>query len=124
MQGRFEQALAAAKGDADQRQRLLQARETHLTRRQQLCLHMEILAGVESPPEVREARLTYQVERLARAMSQGKRDPTPEAEEMERDWYLTGFPGSPADGVLESRFQRALAAIMARGAAASNPDDA
>ena len=71
---------------------------------------MEILAGVESPPEAAGERLAYQVDRLSAAMSRGLKEqsiePQAEAEEIEQRWYLTAAPSEQTQE-LEQRFQKA-----------------
>jgi hypothetical protein len=70
---------------------------------------MEILVGVESPPEYREARLKYQVEHLAKHMKSGeRRDAKARAAEIEAAWYATAaLPSASAEG-LERRFAGAM----------------
>ena len=113
IQRRFDQALAAARGDAAALQSLREGQADHLARRGELCLHMEVLAGIESPPEAREARMAFQVSRLSAAMQEGRPDDAEEALRVEQDWYLTGHAGGE-EPALQARFRRALAAI-ARG---------
>lgn len=88
-----------------------------LENKETLCIRMEILAGVESPPEATQARLAYQVARLSAAMSSGKREsvvPQANAEEMERDWYLSNaVPGDQTQS-LEQRFSKACQAFYSR----------
>jgi hypothetical protein len=78
-------------------------------KRHALCLDMEILVGVESPPEYREARLKYQVEHLAKHMKSGeRRDANARAAEIEAAWYATAaLPSASAEG-LERRFAGAM----------------
>lgn len=78
--------------------------------KEMLCIRMEIVAGVESPPEALSTRMAYQVSRLSEAMSGGTPDTTDkltQAREIERKWYLGRIDARvPA---LEARFQKALA---------------
>lgn len=85
------------------------SREAAREQRLNLCLQMEILAGVESPPEFREARLRYQVEHLAQHMTSGEqRDTAARAAELEVAWYATAaWPSAQAKG-MEQRFIGAL----------------
>jgi len=74
---------------------------------------LEILAGVDSPPEVKEARMAYQVKRLSEAMKGGNLDGEPadktaELQTIERTWYLIGAIPAEAAHKLEQRFQQAL----------------
>jgi len=58
-----------------------------------VIIEMEFLAGLESPPEEREARMNFQVERLARRMSERGEAPglPEELAELRRRWYAS-FP--------------------------------
>jgi len=81
----------------------LKAKET-------LCVRMEILAGVESPPEGMPARLAYQVARLSAAMSDGEKksqNKLAEVEDIERHWYLSDAVYSEQTPRLEQRFSHA-----------------
>lgn len=105
---RLEAALGGgANPDPEQGRRL----------REDLCVRMELLAGIESPPEAAEARLAYQVARLARAMGQGsvprqEQDAAlAEAEQTEREWLLASPAPAPVRSALERRFQRAVEAF-------------
>jgi len=72
-----------------------------------LCVRMEILAGTESPPEAAQARLAHQVARLSAAMSGEplqEKDPQIEAEDIERNWYLSGAVSPEQTQNLEQRF--------------------
>jgi hypothetical protein len=106
---RFAQALAG--GPSRLNEEVLKTKNT-------LCVRMEILAGVESPPDGVGARMAYQVARLSEAMSGGEKviikNKLAEAQEIERSWYLSGaVPGELADR-LEQRFSRAWEAFYAR----------
>jgi DNA repair protein SbcC/Rad50 len=74
-----------------------------------LCIRLEILKGLESPPASAQTRMAYQVERLARAMSGDK--PAEEdggAQELkaiEIAWYVSG----PYQQEYAQRFTQALA---------------
>lgn len=105
IQARFDSARAAAEAgqwpaevlDAGQREREL------------LCIQLELAAGVESPPEARQARMEYQVQRLSQAMTGDKpTDTDPQA--LERAWYFAGPCRDLAP--LEQRIQSALAAFQ------------
>lgn len=111
MRERFEQAFEmqestdaarGAKADAKRRIANLQARES-------LCLRLEILAGVDSPPEHAQARMAYQVERLASALKERSDGDNPD--DLLRAWCVIG-PASPEHAdTLEARFQRAWARV-------------
>ncbi len=74
-----------------------------------VCIHMELAAGIEAPPEEAETRMACQVERLSEAMAgSGREGRMQEARELERRWYLLG-PARRAD--LRERFERAREAF-------------
>ena len=90
-----------------------QAKMENLHRKQELCLRMEILAGVESPPELQQSRMEMQVEQLATKLQTGKVAMKSEDEIMaiQRDWQLLGpVPAEHLRG-LERRFNTAREAL-------------
>jgi len=79
-----------------------------LTNKETLCIRIEILLGIDSPPEADQARLAYQVSRLSAAMGGEERkivDKQTEVEEIERNWYLSAAP-SDQTARLEKRFRQ------------------
>jgi len=86
-----------------------------LKNKENLCLRLEILAGIDSPPDAAKARLAYQVARLSAAMGGGdieeSREPQVEAEEIEQSWYLSGAAPSDQTARLEQRFRKACEAF-------------
>jgi len=109
MAKRFGAALAAARdGDAG-RDAFVAAAAANGQKRHNLCLQLEILAQVDSPPELAKERMALQVARLSGHMGAGERDPIAGAGQLLRDWYQCGpAPGDPA---LDARFERARAAL-------------
>ena len=99
---RFEQAYhALVTGESN-------ISEDSLNKKETLCIRMEILLGIDSPPEAAQARLAYQVSRLSAAMSGEDRkslDKQREVEEIERNWYLSAAP-SAQTAYLEQRFRQ------------------
>lgn len=90
-----------------------------LKEKEELCIRLEILAGIDSPPEAREARMAYQVKRLSEAMKGGLVEAEPsdkftELQQLERAWYLSGAVPADAALKLETRFQHAVQAIENR----------
>jgi hypothetical protein len=121
LQARFEQARCALNGDAAARQRLLDSLSKNLDRRLELCLHMEVAAGIDSPAEFAGARMRLQVSRLADALHH-RRDEDRASGDHVRNlqvaWYEIGPVPREAEarGELEARFQRALAAAQSGAA--------
>ena len=108
---RFGRALEALKQGGEKLQALRSAFAADGERRAEFCLHLEILAQVESPPELAEERLRFQVTRLTEHMSEGEKDPLEASFRLLQQWYLCGpAPGSVAAG-LEQRFLRARRAL-------------
>jgi len=108
---RFDRAMDAIKGDGGKRDVLRAALAADGERRAELCLQLEILAQVDSPPEFTQTRLEYQVTRLAGHMREGEKDPLDAAAPLLQEWYLRGPAPASAAAALEQRFLRALRAI-------------
>jgi exonuclease SbcC len=113
LQERFDRAGRALAGDGALRAQLLDALPRNLTRRQELCLEMEITAGLDSPAEFGEARLRLQVSRLADALShrqEGVADGAGRLRELLLEWYQTGPAPLEAQGGFDARLARVLSA--------------
>jgi len=116
IQQRFERVCQALSEDTAARQALIQELTDNLEQKQMLCIRMEVVASVESPPEFAKARMEYQVQRLSRSFTQrdvadlatAKRQ---EALEIEQQWYSTGLLPAAQNAALEQRFLRALEAF-------------
>jgi exonuclease SbcC len=94
LDARWQRALAAVDGS---RPFVAAELAANLAVRWDLCLRMEILAGVESPPDDRTRRMDLQVRRLTAGMTAGRQTPAAqEAREVEADWLAAG-PAAPAD---------------------------
>ena len=118
---RFERALAAGEDDAA-RAALAAEHDANREAREALCLRMEIVAGVDSPPAFAQARMQAQVARLASAFGDrksagrsaggaaGEGPGADDGESLLRRWCCAG-PASPADAPgLQARFGAALEA--------------
>ncbi|MDP5058667.1 MAG: DUF349 domain-containing protein [Pseudomonadales bacterium] len=85
----------------------------NLEQAEMLCVRLEILAGLESPPAAQQRRMQYQVARLNRELSQGikeTRTPDEQLREIQIDWYCLG--GLPEDAAeLYRRFSQAEAKL-------------
>jgi len=112
---RFDLASRALGEDGQARQALLAGLPKNLERRLQLCLQLEIAAGIDSPAEFAAARMQYQVSRLADAMHHKHEEPgagEDRLRQLQIDWYLAGPPPGEAQGSLEARFERAIASAQ------------
>jgi exonuclease SbcC len=110
---RFDLASRALAGDVAARKELLDALPRNLARRRELCLQMEIAAGLDSPAEFGEARLRLQVSRLADALShrqEGAGDDAGRLRDLLMDWYQTGPAPLEAHDGFEARVARVLMA--------------
>ncbi|MBK1724472.1 DUF349 domain-containing protein [Thiocystis violacea] len=114
MQRRFDRALKATEDPAARTQQEAQM-AANAERLQQMCLQLEIAAGVESPPELAQQRLELQVARLAERMTEGEEDPLQGAARLLHDWYLCG--PAARDDALNQRFARVRASLTQGGSA-------
>jgi len=74
-----------------------------------LCIQLEILAGVESPQDSKQTRIEYQVAHMADSMKQtGKVDVPARIEQLLTQWYSSGFVLPEAAQALEQRFYSVL----------------
>jgi len=120
-QATLEDAFAlvrAAVDDPAAREVLLRRLGANRERREEICLLLEIIAGVPSPPALRDERMALQVDRLRGRMGEGEADPLADAGALLRDWHLA-TPAAAA-GALDARFERACEALKA-GAADTVP---
>ena len=104
---RYARVQQAIMTGGEQRKQLTTQLSANLAMRQDLCLRMEILAGVESPPEAREARMQIQTSRLAGAIAKGAGDLVGTRAQIEHDWYTTGVAPHADDVLLQERFDTA-----------------
>lgn len=116
----LELASQALEGNDQARQTLLESLPRNLERRLQLCLQLEIAAGIDSPAEFAQARMQFQVSRLADAMHH-KLDESRSRQHQLRDlqlaWYQAGPVPLASQEDLEVRFERAIAAFGSESAA-------
>ena len=114
LRARFDLASRALGGDDQAGQTLLDGLSGNLEKRLELCLQTEIAAGVDSPAEFTQARMQYQVSRLADAMHHKLEEPRSSHERL-RDlhmaWYQAGPVPLALQDDLEARFERAISAI-------------
>jgi hypothetical protein len=112
MQARYELAVHALSDDEGYIQSLQSELPENLARRLQLCLQLEVAAGVESPAEYAEKRMQYQVSRLSDALHQKFEEEQTQQEqlrELQIAWLQAGPVQRDLQQGLERRFERALA---------------
>lgn len=91
-------------------ERLTVEKKENLQRCEELCLKMEVLAEVPSPPEYKQARIEYQVSQLAGKMGRGEGGEVPATDllrQLARQWYFTGPVPAESRPYLTQRFQSA-----------------
>ncbi|MDG4594926.1 MAG: DUF349 domain-containing protein [Candidatus Contendobacter sp.] len=90
--------------------------EHNLERKRIWCVCMEIVAGVESPPEFAALRMEYQVARLSASLAGAavKSDAIYDPRRLQEQWCLTGALPAEAEAALDARFLRALDAWRRR----------
>jgi hypothetical protein len=116
MQRRFDavcQSLASGPGPV---QTLRLSLERNLERKRIWCVCMEIVAGVESPPEQAQLRMEYQVARLSASLAGAatKAEALYDPRQLQERWCLTGALPAGAAAELDARFQRAAQAWWQR----------
>lgn len=115
-------ALRQAAGDASARTGLRERLAENLARREMLCLHLEILAQIESPAELQSRRMELQVERLRDRMGEGDSDPGADAGALLQEWYLASpAAASPELDARLTRVKAALGGASPRGEARLQP---
>ena len=85
----------------------------NLEMKQNICLRLEILSEIESPPEFARERMKQNVERLNAVMTKqvSVTDPEEEIRELLISYWLTGAVPSEAHELLKQRFNRIQAEL-------------
>lgn len=112
---RFNTAAAALEEGGAPAAGILEELTANGRRRAELCLQLEILAQVDSPPDLAKERLALQVTRLKEHMGDGERDPLESRSQLLREWYLCGSAPLAEAAGLEARFERARQALERSG---------
>lgn len=120
---RYDQALDALRQGGETRQAFRDALAANGERRARLCLRLEILARIDSPPEFTQDRLRFQVTRLAGHMREGEKDPLDTGFRLLREWYLCGPAPAARAAALEERFLRARKALEAVESGTRQPEE-
>lgn len=110
MQQRFEAITQALTDNNDAAQPLRIALERNLERKRMACVSMEIIAGVESPPDCAQLRMEYQVARLSASLAgaTAKTDTAHDPRQLRDQWCLSGALPAEDEAQLDSRFMCAL----------------
>jgi hypothetical protein len=111
LQSRFDLATRALQGDSNARASLSNTLAENLQQRMQLCLQLEVAAGVESPAEYADDRMKYQVSLLADSLQHRLPDTAGTEDKitkLETAWLLAGPVEQVEADKLEARFERAL----------------
>lgn len=107
MAARYHRAQEAAAAGKD----LPMERTQQGQERAELCLRLEILAQIPSPPAYAAERLAYQVNLLREHLGTGERDPQADLARQVEAWYLIGPVPAAVAAAQEARFQGVLAAL-------------
>ena len=115
LQRRYDAVVRALTDAPDAVEDLRAQLERNLEQKQLWCVSMEILAGVESPPEYAQLRMQHQVARLSASLASDARtgrihDP----QWLREQWCLTGALPADAEAALDDRFLVALNAWWQR----------
>lgn len=88
---------------------LVQRLNAALEQASQLCLAIEYLAGLDSPADQQQARMAYQVQRLAERMGQASLQPSPqeELEQLEQAWFALQPLAPEQAAAYQQRFRNA-----------------
>ncbi|MBL8258479.1 MAG: DUF349 domain-containing protein [Candidatus Competibacteraceae bacterium] len=114
---RFDAAAQALTETPERAPELIAALERNLERKRIWCLCMEIVAGVESPPEWAQQRMEYQVARLSASLagaSANNGDALYDPGLLQEQWCLTGALPAEPEAALDARFLDALRAWQQR----------
>lgn len=108
MEARFQRAReSATRGPAD----LADQRAANARERAEICLRLEILAQIDSPPECAAERMAFQVNRLQEHLATGEGNPQATSAHLIEGWFLAGPAPAAEAGALERRFEHAQTAL-------------
>ena len=117
MRQRFTAVVRAlSEADATSASELRARLERNLERKRIWCVCMEIVAGMDSPPEFAALRMEYQVARLSASLAgaAAKTDAIYDPRRLQEQWCLTGALPAGVEAELDARFLRALDAWRQR----------
>ena len=109
------QALNAQSNAAKQEASDEATQHTNQTKGELLCLQLEVLLGLETPPDFQAARMEYQIAHLRDAMSsrKGNANPLAQALPLLKQWYGLGSMSAEALASQQPRVDAAQAVIAA-----------
>ena len=109
------QALNAQSNAAKQEASDDATQHTNQTKGELLCLQLEVLLGLETPPDFQAARMEYQIAHLRDAMSsrKGNANPLAQALPLLKQWYGLGSMSAEALASQQPRVDAAQAVIAA-----------
>ena len=110
LQQRFDAICTALAGTPEQMLAAHARLELNLKRKQIWCVCMEIVAGVDSPPEFTQLRMEYQVARLSASLAgtAAKTEALYDPQQLQEQWCLTGALPTSAVAELDTRFLHAV----------------
>ena len=108
--------MNAVRSGGEVRDELLRTLAANVDAKRDLCLRLEVLAGLESPSEFAQERMQFQVSRLTEAFGADRYDlasvADDDSQELERVWLGLGVLPSTENLALESRIQRAWEVLL------------
>ncbi len=116
LQRRRDTTVRALTDAPDAARNLRTQLERNLEEKRIGCVVMEIVAGVESPPECAQLRIEQQVARLSASLAGDSRTDAPQDDpnRLQEQWCLTGALPAEAEAALDARFLTALHAWQRR----------
>ncbi len=119
LQSAIDFATAMIGGERDKAvAEFLQRQEQQRGAADELCMRLEIATGTESPPDQREARMKYQVQRLAQKMrgaADAGVDQQAEVDLIRVQWFATGPLTADDRTRIEARLARAGSVLGVAG---------
>ncbi len=109
------QALATQSTEAKQETADEANQHTNQTKGELLCLQLEVLLGLDTPPDFQAARMEYQIAHLRDAMSsrKGTSNPLAQAMPLLKQWYQLGSMSAEALNSQQLRMDAVQAVIAA-----------
>ena len=108
IQKRFSEACAMVQNGSDSSSEFTAQASANFESKQDICLRLEVLSEIESPPEFTRQRMQYNVARLSAVMTKqsGQYDPKAETDQLMIQYWLTGAVPAEHNQLLQERFAR------------------